>query len=348
MKTVSIIMATFNGARFIGEQLSSLAAQTYPSLELIISDDGSNDGTLAIIDEFCRNAPFPVIVRRNETRLGYAENFLSASKLATGDYIAFCDQDDRWTSEKIEVAVEALSSSGAELFVHSASLMDVSGSTIGQFSQGINKSHVYEPLELGPWAVFYGCTMVFSRKLLDLVDGAYRGPHTFEFEGLLSHDLWIYFLATSLGKVIVDERPLICYRQHHANQTPHVQTRRFRAWWISLGIAAHPKLKRSEIADHRCGLMEHLCMSASDPGVKYAATRAARYWRQLAIYELERVKFYSARGLFHRALGCGILAWRGGYKSVGRGGLGWQLLIKDLLVGVFRLVAVFRAYRSSR
>jgi hypothetical protein len=190
--------------------------------------------------------------------------------------------------------------------------------------------------------------MVFPRRLLHLFDSACRGPHTFEFEGLLSHDLWIYFLATSLGRVVIDERPLICYRQHHANQTPHVQTGRLFAWWISLGVAAHPKLRRNEIANHRCRLMEKLCMSAKDRGMQHVATRAAQYWRQIALYEGDRAKFYSAKGLLRRAQGCGILVWRGGYKGVRSGGLGWQLLIKDLLVGVFRLVGLFRARRSPR
>ncbi|MCK1404960.1 glycosyltransferase family 2 protein [Bradyrhizobium sp. 76] len=329
-------MTTYNGGKFLGEQLSSLADQIYPNLELIISDDGSTDNTMEIVDEFRRTAKFPVVVRRNNARLGYAENFLSATKLATGEFLAFCDQDDKWRPEKLAIAVEALMQSKADLFVHAATLIDATGSEIGYFSQGICKSATLEPLQLGPWAVFYGCSMVFPRQLLELIDSCYRGAHTFEFEGALSHDLWVYFLATSLGRVVVDSRPLIAYRQHPSNQTPHVRASWLRAWWSAAGVAAHPKLARSSIAHHRGRLLEDLSKSTSRPIVRQAAMRAAQYWRRISRYEHMRVEFYAAAGLSRRTFGWTRLVLEGGYLRFEKGGLGWQLSVKDLLVGVWR------------
>jgi glycosyltransferase involved in cell wall biosynthesis len=330
-------MATFNGATFIGNQLTSIASQTHIPLELIVSDDGSDDDTLSIAEEFRRFAPFPVHIQRNETRLGYAANFLKAAGSASGEYIAFCDQDDIWHPNKIEVALKTLRRTGAELFVHAAKLIDTRGEVIGRFSQGITTTKVYLPRQLGPWSVYYGFSMVFPAKLLRLIDPSLRGPHTFEFEGLLSHDLWVYCLASSLGKIAVEARPLACYRQHYANQTPHLRPGSFSSWWTALGVAAHPKLQRSEIAAHRSSVMEQLSRSAPEQHLKEAAASASRYWQKISAYERARTEIYSAPSFFRRSSRMANLAVGGGYRAFGNGGLGWRLLIKDAIVGVLRM-----------
>ena len=73
--------------------------------ELIVSDDGSDDGTPDVVARFARDAPFPVVVRRNDRPRGYGENFLGALELATGEFVAFCDQDDVWHPTKLEAAL---------------------------------------------------------------------------------------------------------------------------------------------------------------------------------------------------------------------------------------------------
>src|SRR5664280_13480 len=98
---ISIAMATYNGERFIREQLDSLARQTYLPCELIVSDDGSTDRTLEIVEDFAKSAPFSVRAYRNEQNLGYADNFLKAASLCDGEWIAFCDQDDVWFDNKL-------------------------------------------------------------------------------------------------------------------------------------------------------------------------------------------------------------------------------------------------------
>lgn len=335
--SVSVVMATFNGARFVEQQLASLAAQTLRPAELIVSDDGSEDETLRLVEAFRRAAPFPVVVRRNERRLGYGANFLSAAGLATGEYIAFCDQDDVWYPDKLATAVATLRRTGADLFVHAAAVVDDENRPVGRLSQHIGKAGVHEPLALGPWSVFYGFTMVFPRALFELVDPGRRGGHTFEHHGLLSHDLWIYFLATSLGRVAVHDTPLADYRQHGKNQTPHVVGGGVRAWTASLGVAAHPQLRRDEIAAHRATVMEELRTTAGDERVRQAAARAAGYWRRIARYESARLEFYSADGALRRATRFAALVRAGGYRSFRRGGLGARLLVKDAVAGVLHV-----------
>jgi len=335
--SVSVVMATYNGAEFIGEQLRSLAAQQVRPAELIVSDDGSTDDTVPLVHRFRRHAPFPVHVAQNERRLGYGENFLQAASRATGEYIAFCDQDDVWHPDKIGVSHRALQTSGAELFVHTASVIDRSGNQVGWFRQGIRHTAVHPPLRLAPWSVFYGCTMTFPRRLLSLLDTTRRGPHTFEHQGLLSHDLWVYFLATTLGRVITDTRPLIAYRQHGANATPTILATGARGWLRSLGLPAHPDSPRAAAAGHRAAILDELGKATEDPELARAAIRAARYWATIGRFEQGRLDMYRPPKTGQRLGRCVRLVRSGAYRSYPKGGLGGRLLAKDVAAGLLRL-----------
>ena len=100
-------MATYNGERFIGEQLESFLTQTILPTELVVTDDGSTDATLDIVASFAARAPFPVRIERNAENLGYQTNFMKAARLCSSDIIAFCDQDDIWLPRKIEICLLA-------------------------------------------------------------------------------------------------------------------------------------------------------------------------------------------------------------------------------------------------
>src|SRR5438270_1073780 len=106
--TVSVAMATFNGERYLKTQLDTIARQSVLPTELVVSDDGSNDQTLSVVADFARSAPFQVTTVRNETRLGFADNFLQAARLCEGDAVAYADQDDFWLSHKLEVCAGEL------------------------------------------------------------------------------------------------------------------------------------------------------------------------------------------------------------------------------------------------
>src|SRR5580700_9119831 len=100
---ISLAMATFNGARYLGDQLTSLASQTVKPLELVACDDGSTDETIALLQSFSASAPFTVRIIQNVNRLGYKQNFMKAASLCKGSLIAFCDQDDIWNDNKLHV-----------------------------------------------------------------------------------------------------------------------------------------------------------------------------------------------------------------------------------------------------
>lgn len=101
MKTVSVIMATYNGEKFLGEQLDSILQQTYPILEIIVQDDCSTDGTRDVVRDYAKRYPF-IKLYVNERNIGFNQNFKAAVMKAVGDYVAISDQDDVWQPEKIE------------------------------------------------------------------------------------------------------------------------------------------------------------------------------------------------------------------------------------------------------
>lgn len=107
MKTVSVVMCTYNGAKYLREQLDSIISQTYPIYELIVQDDCSSDETVAIVQEYATEYPI-IKLLVNEKNFGYNRNFKSAIMKATGDFIAISDQDDVWFPEKIEKQVAAI------------------------------------------------------------------------------------------------------------------------------------------------------------------------------------------------------------------------------------------------
>src|SRR3712207_1525954 len=105
--TVSVVLCTYNGAAFVARQIDTVLAQTRPADEIIIQDDGSTDATMDILNDYARR--FPVIrVFRNATPLGVNANFYSAMERSRGDYIAICDQDDLWETDKLARQLAAI------------------------------------------------------------------------------------------------------------------------------------------------------------------------------------------------------------------------------------------------
>ena len=109
MVRISVIMCTYNGAAYLGEQLDSLRTQTLPPHELVVQDDGSTDGTMDLLRDYQQRHPgLRIRLFANPERLGYNRNFLTAVQRAEGDLIACCDQDDVWHADKLEVLAREL------------------------------------------------------------------------------------------------------------------------------------------------------------------------------------------------------------------------------------------------
>src|SRR5438034_11669775 len=100
-KTIGVAIATFNGVRYIEEQLNSICSQTVKPNLISISDDGSTDGTVAALEVFRRRSKIPVVLNTNTKRVGVVENFMRAFNQCDTDYISYSDQDDVWHPNKV-------------------------------------------------------------------------------------------------------------------------------------------------------------------------------------------------------------------------------------------------------
>jgi glycosyltransferase involved in cell wall biosynthesis len=207
----SIAMATYNGEKYLSEQLRSLAEQTELPDELVICDDESNDSTARVVGLFAATAPFPVRFIRNEQRLGYYENFMKAAGLCTSEYIAFCDQDDVWLSEKLAVAHRYIRDTGCTLFQHGFRLIDAAGNSI----QGQSDHWGIEGF--GRWGIARGMTQVFERSMLSFAPLRAISIDHFTGTQVMTHDQWILFINSLMGKVVTAQDVLVHYRQHGQN-----------------------------------------------------------------------------------------------------------------------------------
>lgn len=212
---VSVVVATYNGGRFLRQQIDSVLAQTYPNLEIIISDDASTDDTVLIAQSYQERQP-GIRLLRSTVNHGYIRNFERGLREAKGDYVALCDQDDIWLPEKITVLVEAL---GHHALVYcDSALIDEAGNSLHRkMSELRNYIDYRNPLMyvIGVWSP--GHAMLFRRSLLE---------GCFPFPGLVTQDFWLSFMASGRGGVHFVNQPLVLYRQHSANAIGGIKMKR--------------------------------------------------------------------------------------------------------------------------
>jgi hypothetical protein len=221
LKTFSVAMCTYGGARFIGAQLESIAAQTRPPDELVVCDDRSPDETTRIVEGFAARASFPVRLYVNERNLGSTKNFERAISLCEGDLIALCDQDDVWLPSKLaRLEEEFRRRPRAALVFSDAEVADEAGRPTGRRlweSVGVGREEL-ERLRAGKGlgdllsgATVTGATAALRADLKRLVL-----PIPEELP--LIHDAWIALLAACVAEVSAVEEPLVLYRRHAGQQ----------------------------------------------------------------------------------------------------------------------------------
>lgn len=210
---VAILLTTYNGAVFLKEQLQSIVSQTYPHWTLYISDDGSTDDTLNIIDN-CRKTLGPTRVHLfSGPRKGFAQNFLSLVRNpnVSGDYFAFCDQDDIWHPDKLERGLAALSGyeEAPALYCSRTRLVEEEGGFIG-YSPLFQRKPSFQNALVQSLAG--ANTMLLNRRAQELLK---KIPPT---ASVVSHDWLCYMLVSGCGgQVVFDTKPTLDYRQHRKN-----------------------------------------------------------------------------------------------------------------------------------
>ena len=202
---ISIAMATYNGARYLQEQLDSFLYQTRQPDELIVCDDGSTDATLKILESFRQQARFAVKVCRNDTNLGFIKNFEKAISLCTGDIVFLSDQDDVWFCNKIEFIEKVYTSKPDVLFTINDQII----------TDGNLRPKQYTTFEktisagLPEYWFVSGCCTSFKKEISKLI---------LPFPSAISaHDIWISKLVNALNIGAILRLPLQYYRRHGSN-----------------------------------------------------------------------------------------------------------------------------------
>jgi glycosyltransferase involved in cell wall biosynthesis len=211
---ISIALATFNGERYLRDQLDSLIAQTHLPLEIVVCDDGSDDATLSIIDDVASKSKVPIHVVLNSARLGWRENFTKAIGLCRGELVAFCDQDDVWLPRKLELCKVPFIDSEVMLCVHRALATNASLVPIYPVHQSIRSTKILSPLEGDPFRAYLGFSQVFRKTLFNIIEPSLRPRETLKPEHQFAHDIWLSFLGFCFGKTALINKNLVLYRQH--------------------------------------------------------------------------------------------------------------------------------------
>jgi len=336
VQRVSIALATYNGADHLQEQLDSLARQTVSPLELVVTDDGSTDETLAIVRQFAQTVEFPVRIFANEARLGFADNFLKAASLCEGDLIGFCDQDDMWDEQKLEICAFYCSDPDVVLSVHSASVWN-GVSTTGQLFPNFRETCVHPFSSVDPFMLIPGFAMVFRSNLLRLTNNSARLRHLLnvgESPSPMHHDAWVWFLGNAVGKVVTISRTLALYRQHNANTIgAPPKTSQVSGLLLSLSDTEYSGLAALESECAKRILALDLRFDASKR--EYAIASARRFALRSEYHRLRSVVYDRRSNLFDRSLGFIRLLISGAYRSgASYTCLGSRAAVKDLCFGV--------------
>jgi len=216
--TIAILMAVFNGEAYLREQLDSLINQSCLDWTLYIRDDGSSDATRKILNEYLFKYPKLVLVDNNELHLGAMKSFLYLMEIVESEFYMFCDQDDVWLPEKIEITYKHMleineSNKDKPIIIHTdlklvdSNLNIISDSYWSSIKLDPDKFKSYNYLAICSYAT--GCTMMFNQKAKEV---SLPVP---EDESM--HDWWVAINVIRKGIVSSIYLPTILYRQHDKN-----------------------------------------------------------------------------------------------------------------------------------
>lgn len=205
---VSVALCTYNGEKFLKEQLESLIFQTYKQLEIVIVDDRSTDKTYDILSIY-KNRCSKIRLYQNDSNIGYIKNFEKVIRLCKGDFIALCDQDDVWDLKKVNHLVQNIKSN--VLIYHDSDFIDEDGHMIGKKLSNVVNFYTGDKPEA---FIFFNCisshAILFRKELID---------YLFPFPEAGFHDAWIGYVACNLGPLSLFNECLVKYRQHHHSAT---------------------------------------------------------------------------------------------------------------------------------
>jgi glycosyltransferase involved in cell wall biosynthesis len=210
---VQVLLACYQGERYLRDQLDSLLNQSYNDFTILARDDGSTDQTLSILEDYARRFPNKLEIIRISGRLGVIGNFNALLEASTADYIFFADQDDVWEPSKILVSLNAMQETGLPLLLHTD--LKIVDRDLHQLHDSFWSYSQFDPDKgnalnrLLVQNVVTGCTMGINKELKDLATPIPKEA--------IMHDWWLALVAACVGKVIALPEKTIMYRQHEDN-----------------------------------------------------------------------------------------------------------------------------------
>ena len=226
--TIGVAIITYNGLKFLPEQLDSILAQSRQVDHIVVSDDRSTDGTWEFLQRWSQSAPVRVTLIRNDEQLGLGANFEQSVAAVEADIIFTSDQDDVWVPDRVARLAQVFEQQPAVMLVHTdATLVDAQGADLGTTLLGELQLSSAERAAIHAGNAFQvycrrnvvtGATVAIRRGLLDM---ARPFPRT------VYHDAWLARLAAAAGEVRLLETPTIHYRQHGNNL---VGVKKLSAW----------------------------------------------------------------------------------------------------------------------
>ncbi len=220
MSRVSIVLSTYNGEKYLKEQLDSILTSSYQDIDLFIRDDGSSDRTMELLEAYHGKEPERIYIRRNEVNLGYTLNFLEGICDTTADYVMLCDQDDVWMPNKIRDTLNRMRHMEAQLGKDTPLAVFTDATLVDEKLHQLHESFFLAG-KLNPRRTdlahilmenkLIGCTVMINASLRRILKSR-RLPQKARY-----HDWWIALIAASCGKIgFLPDRTML-YRQHGFN-----------------------------------------------------------------------------------------------------------------------------------
>lgn len=295
--TITVLLSTYNGEKFLREQLDSILCQKDVELHLLVRDDGSKDSTLAILNEYVKdNANMTIL---SEPNIGCEASFeklgLYAYTQCKTDYYAYADQDDVWFPEKLSKSISAIANEKQPaLYCCNQMITDEKLNPMHLMVEDSQYNRLCEVQAINFLKNRHGCVMVWNRPLMDVLG---KSKHSDKYTPI--HDGWLALLARCSGKVIMGKEPLQYYRVHSANVSGYATgvcsriKKGVKLYWLKDSLHtlyAADALRSVSQPDERC------------EGIKYLK-KVIRYKKNI----LTRLDVAFSRQIWHEGISDGII-----------------------------------------
>ena len=291
MKKVSVVMCTYNGARYIREQIESLLRQTYPLHEIIVQDDGSTDGTCDIVSEYAAQNPVIRLIH-NDGAHGINNNFFSALHKAEGEFIAIADQDDIWEPEKIEWQMQAI---GSHLLCSGQSKPFSSDGFPVIWDSRKPNYHILRLCYLGELA---GHTMLINRKILDYLGEKPKYKYMYDWQ--------LQMIAAANNDIVYINKVLVNFRRHaDASTATKPTSSKFglkKELSTMLMLIVHRRALKRHIIERFSAIEEMLSALPFNTADKMTAIEMAHYQQKKGLFNMIKFAFFCVKHrnhLFH-------------------------------------------------